>query len=100
MADPVMFYRAGDVAALLGVDVKTVYVWVRSGAIAHIRTPTGGVRIRAEEVEAMLAGQPVLGQEGWEARAGDLRLTKAGTLPLPPEGTNPVSAAQGPSEDS
>lgn len=59
------FFRAKEVAELLGVDVKTVYVWVRSGSIAHIRTPTGGVRIRGEEVRAMLAGQPVVGQAKW-----------------------------------
>jgi excisionase family DNA binding protein len=66
--EEVGFYRAREVADLLGVDVKTVYVWVRSGSIAHIRTPTGGVRIRGEEVRAMLAGQPVLGQEVWAAQ--------------------------------
>jgi excisionase family DNA binding protein len=62
-------YRAKEVAELLGVDTKTVYVWVRTGSIAHIRTPTGGVRIRGEEVDLMLAGKEVLGQEGWAAQS-------------------------------
>lgn len=66
--EEVAFYRAKEVADTLGVDVKTVYVWVRAGSIAHIRTPTGGVRIRGEEVRAMLAGQPVLGQAGYAAQ--------------------------------
>ena len=100
MVEEVPFYRAGEVADLLGVDVKTVYVWVRSGSIAHIRTPTGGVRIRGEEVRAMLAGGSVLGQTGWEAQADDLRLSKAGTIPLPPEGPGRVSAGQGTPEES
>lgn len=63
------FYKAKEVADLLKVDTKTVYSWVKADAVAHIRTPTGGVRIRGSEVDRMLAGLPVLGQDGWAAQS-------------------------------
>lgn len=86
MADAVPLVKAKRVAELLGVDVKTVYVWVRAGSIAHLRTPTGGVRIRGEEVERMLRGEPVLGQEGWAAQGHVSRISGDGLTELPGDG--------------
>jgi len=60
-----VFFKAREVAALLGVDPKTVYTWVAEGKIAHARTPGNGIRIRGSEVDLMLDGKPCLGQEGW-----------------------------------
>lgn len=54
--------KAREVAERLRVDTKTVYAWVKSHRIGHVRTPTGGVRIKASEVELMLAGKKPAGQ--------------------------------------
>lgn len=62
------FFKAREVADLVGVDPKTVYTWVNAGKVAHIRTLGNGIRIRGDEVRRMLSGQPVLGQDGWAAQ--------------------------------
>lgn len=59
------FFKAKQVAQLLGVDPKTVYTWVSTGRIAHIRTPGNGIRVRGDEVRRMLRGEPCLGQDRW-----------------------------------
>lgn len=62
------FFKAREVADLVGVDPKTVYTWVNAGKVAHIRTLGNGIRIRGDEVRRMLSGQPVLGQDKWAAQ--------------------------------
>ena len=64
------FFKAREVAELVGVDPKTVYTWVNAGKVAHIRTLGNGIRIRGDEVRRMLSGQPVLGQDEWAAQMG------------------------------
>ena len=59
------FFKAKEVAELVGVDPKTVYTWVNAGKVAHIRTLGNGIRIRGDEVRRMMAGQPVVGQAKW-----------------------------------
>jgi excisionase family DNA binding protein len=44
-----------EVAALFGVDPKTVTRWARSGRLSSIKTPGGHHRYRATEVHALLA---------------------------------------------
>jgi excisionase family DNA binding protein len=44
---------AREVAELFRVDVKTVYSWVKNGKLGNVATPTGGVRIRADEVRVL-----------------------------------------------
>ncbi len=49
--------RTTDVAAMFGVDQKTVTRWVEAGRIPASRTPGGKViRFRREEIEALLNG--------------------------------------------
>lgn len=67
----------GAVAAVLFVDPKTVTRWARAGKIDSIRTPGGHRRYRRSDVEALRAGDPVLGGGA------------ASTAPLPPAGTLP-----------
>jgi excisionase family DNA binding protein len=43
-------YKAREVAALLRLNTKTLYGWIKRGRAFAIRTPTGGIRIRREEV--------------------------------------------------
>lgn len=62
MAEEEVLLKAREVAERLRVDTKTVYAWVKAGAVGHIRTPTGGVRIKGSEVDLMLAGKKVAGQ--------------------------------------
>lgn len=63
--------KAREVAERLQVDVKTVYAWINSGKMAHLRTPTNYIRIPAGEVDRFLT----------ELKCGDRR-----------EPTEPVSA--------
>lgn len=46
----------GEVAALYGVDPKTVTRWADTGRITSFKTPGGHRRFRADEVFAVLAG--------------------------------------------
>ena len=45
-----------DVAALKGVEPRTVRDWVRANRLPHHRTPGGQIRIYRRHVEAPLAG--------------------------------------------
>ena len=43
-----------DVAAVFGVDPKTVTRWAKAGKLACIRTPGGHRRFKRADVEALL----------------------------------------------
>ena len=45
----------GEVAAIFGVNAKTVARWARDGLIRSIRTPGGHMRIYAEDVRVLAA---------------------------------------------
>ncbi len=47
-----------EVAALFGVDPKTVQRWAKTGRLSSIKTPGGHRRYRAAEVYALLAESP------------------------------------------
>lgn len=53
-----------EVAALFGVDAKTVTRWARAGKISAIRTLGGHRRFRADEVQALLEGNGSPGLDG------------------------------------
>jgi excisionase family DNA binding protein len=58
MADekhPVM--TTAEVAVALGVDVRTVARWARSGKLQCIQLPSGHRRYRREDIEQMLEGK-------------------------------------------
>lgn len=57
-------YKAGEVAALLRLNTKTLYGWIKKGRASCIRTPSGGIRIRRDEVYRLLEQQNVAGGEG------------------------------------
>lgn len=44
-----------QVAAHFAVSRQTVYNWIRSGTLGHLRTPGGIVRVRHEDVAAFEA---------------------------------------------
>lgn len=48
-----------DVAAELKVSNQTIRRWVRAGKIAHVRTPSGRIRIRRSEIRRIKNGEPV-----------------------------------------
>jgi len=54
--------RPGEVAAMFGVNAKTVARWAKEGRIRCIRTPGGHMRIYAEDVRALI--------EGWDEPVG------------------------------
>ena len=43
-----------EVAALFGVDRRTVVLWAKHGRIATLRTPGGHHRFRASEIRRLL----------------------------------------------
>lgn len=45
----------GEVAARYGVGSSTVRRWVKSGRLPAFETPTGQVRVYAQDVEALIA---------------------------------------------
>jgi excisionase family DNA binding protein len=47
-----------EVAALFGVNPKTVQRWAQTGRLSSIKTPGGHRRYRAAEVYALLAESP------------------------------------------
>jgi excisionase family DNA binding protein len=47
--------RPGEVAAMFGVNAKTVARWAKEGRIRYLRTPGGHMRIYAEDVRALVA---------------------------------------------
>lgn len=46
----------GEVGRLLRVHSKTVTRWATAGRIAHVRTPTGYIRIPEAVVHELIAG--------------------------------------------
>lgn len=58
-------YKASEVAALLRLNTKTLYGWIKRGKADCIRTPSGGIRVKREEVLRLLAEEGnVAGGEG------------------------------------
>ena len=55
---PEPLLTAGEVAALIRVDPKSVTRWVKEGRITSVRTPGGHHRFRPADVRAQLNGQP------------------------------------------
>jgi len=55
-------YKASEVAALLRLNTKTLYGWIKKGRALCIRTPSGGIRIRREEVLRLM--DVVAGEQG------------------------------------
>jgi excisionase family DNA binding protein len=51
---PVTLYTATEVARLFRVDPKTVCRWANAGRLSYLRTPGGGLRFFADEVQALL----------------------------------------------
>jgi len=49
--------RPAEVAAIFGVNAKTVARWAKEGRIRSLRTPGGHTRIYAEDVRAIVAGR-------------------------------------------
>ncbi len=48
-------YKAREVAALLRLNTKTLYGWVKKGRVSVIRTPSGGIRVPKAEVARLIA---------------------------------------------
>jgi excisionase family DNA binding protein len=46
---------SAEVAALFGVDRRTVVLWAKRGRLPALRTPGGQHRFRAAEIERLLA---------------------------------------------
>jgi excisionase family DNA binding protein len=61
--------RPGEVAAMFGVNAKTVARWAKEGRIRSIRTPGGHMRIYAEDVRALVVWDVAL-QAASELPAG------------------------------
>lgn len=58
-------YKAREVAALLRLNTKTLYGWIKKGRAQVIRTPTGGIRVPRAEVRRLVAEhRNVAGGEG------------------------------------
>ena len=58
-------YKAREVADLLRLNTKTLYGWINRGRVEAIRTPTGGIRIRRDEVLRLVReAADVAGGEG------------------------------------
>ena len=48
-------YKASEVARLLRLNTKTLYGWIKKGRATAIRTPSGSIRIRRDEVLRLMA---------------------------------------------
>ena len=58
-------YKASEVAAMLRLNTKTLYGWIKRGKASAFRTPSNGIRIRRDEVRRLLELKPdVAGGEG------------------------------------
>lgn len=58
-------YKAGEVAAILRLNTKTLYGWIKKGKVNIIRTPSGGIRVPRLEVMRLVATLPVVaGEQG------------------------------------
>lgn len=47
-------FTPAEVARFFRVDPKTVYRWVKAGKLTRVRTPGGHLRLRQDEVRALL----------------------------------------------
>lgn len=56
---PEKLYTAGEFAALVRVDPKTVTRWAKAGLVPCVVTPGGHRRYRESVVRAILDGEPV-----------------------------------------
>lgn len=57
MRIPGILMMPGEVAALFGVDPKTVNRWAKSGKLKFVKTPGGHLRFRAEEIRDIYDGE-------------------------------------------
>ena len=46
--------RPGEVAAMFGVNAKTVARWAKEGRVRCIRTPGGHMRVYAEDIRVLM----------------------------------------------
>jgi excisionase family DNA binding protein len=53
--DDKTFLRPGEVAAIFGVQPRTVVRWAQDGRLPSIRTPGGHTRFHADAVRALVA---------------------------------------------
>ena len=56
--DPVEYpvtLTAGEFAAVMGVDPKTIYSWARAGKVRYAKTPGGNYRFSKSDVDALRA---------------------------------------------
>ena len=56
---PEKIYKAGEFAALMGVDAKTIARWSKDGLVPFVRTPGGHRRYRESVVRAVRNGTPI-----------------------------------------
>lgn len=49
----------GDVAKRFNVHAETIRRWANQGLIAAVRTPTGHLRFRPEDVESLVGSEQV-----------------------------------------
>jgi excisionase family DNA binding protein len=49
--------RPAEVAAVFGVNAKTVARWAKEGKLRSVRTPGGHMRLYEEDVRALVAEQ-------------------------------------------
>jgi excisionase family DNA binding protein len=52
---------ASEVAQVFGVSRKTVFNWISSGKLPHIRTPGRGIRVKRDDVLAILESVKFVG---------------------------------------
>jgi excisionase family DNA binding protein len=50
-------YKVNEVAAMLGINRKTVYVWVKKGILRGVPVPGGTQMIDARSVDALIEGK-------------------------------------------
>jgi excisionase family DNA binding protein len=55
--DEQTFLRPSEVAAIFGVQPRTVVRWAQEGRLPSIRTPGGHTRFHAEAVHALATGR-------------------------------------------
>lgn len=47
-------YKINEVARLLGISNKIVYLWIKKGQLHVIKFPSGLLRIEASEVQRLI----------------------------------------------
>lgn len=50
-------YTAAEVASYFKVNVKTVYTWAKRGKLPVVRTPSGGIRVTGDVMDALVHGE-------------------------------------------